>query len=111
MLEVNGKLDHINKKIEELQHKTQASKEKVRPSQDRESTDVFVNYLVSHSNSKNVLNMQQAVAERSKRLVDKIVSKDVEELEALKSDELNQMFEGTKYKLGDLYKIKKAGGM
>ena len=111
LLQATGVLDHIGNRIEALRRKTGSIENKARPLQPPESADKYMEFLVAHSSSKNLIRSQQAVADKSSKLGAEIAMKQVAELEALKSEELNLLFEGTSLRLGDLYDLKKPRGM
>jgi hypothetical protein len=106
LLEAQGEaIPAIEDKMSKLNAEIKDFWGKIHPLEPREAGDSFFKYLLENSNSNNLLRMQQTVKEKSEKLAAMAATKDISEFEAMKSDELNQLFQGTRFNLDDIYKL------
>jgi hypothetical protein len=106
LLEAQGEaLPAIEEKLAKLNSDVKEFWSKIHPLEAREPGDSFFEYLIANSNSNNLLRMQQAMADKSKKLAMMAATKGISEFEAMKSDELNRLFQGTHFKMDEIYKL------
>ena len=102
-----GVTDKVSERLAKIRRDAGGVEHKIKPLPVREAAPSFENYLVDHSNSKNLLRRHERVNLKSKQLIEKISETKLADLHGLQSASLNQMFEGTNFKLADLYSLKK----